>query len=297
MSKKFIDLSGKIDSFILDILETITKVSRALSMDFFVVGATARDVILEYGYGISTIRATKDIDFGVQVSNWKQFENLKKSLINTGRFSSTKEAQRLEYKDAFPVDILPFGKIADPNESFTWPPEHEIEMNVLGFDESYEQSILVRLKAEPVLEVRFASLAGLAIMKIIAWEDKYPLRKSDAKDLTLLIRNYLAAGNENRLYNEESDLIVDDFDYDRTSARLLGRDIAAICRPKTLEAIMGTLNRETGSQSRYRLAEDMVNNSENFDDNFEEVLRLLENLKIGILERSENVQYNHLELI
>ena len=67
MSKKLIDLSGKIDSLILEILETIEKVSRSLSMDFFVVGATARDIILECAYGISNLRATQDIDFGVRV--------------------------------------------------------------------------------------------------------------------------------------------------------------------------------------------------------------------------------------
>ena len=162
-------------------------------------------------------------------------------------------------------------------------------MNILGINESYEHSMLVRLKAEPLLEVRFVSLAGLAIMKIIAWYDKYPLRKSDAKDLSLLIRNYLAVGNEKRLYNEESDLIVDDFDYEGASARLLGRDIAAISHRKTLEVIIGILNSETSNQSRYRLIEHMVKDSENFDYDFEEILKLLESLKIGLLERSKKV--------
>ena len=85
-------------------------------------------------------------------------------------------------------------------------------MSVLGFDESYEHSMLVRLNTDPLLELRFVSLPGLAILKIIAWKDEYPLRKSDAKDLLLIIRNYLAAENENRLYNEESDIMEDDFE-------------------------------------------------------------------------------------
>jgi len=289
MSKKLIDLSEKIDDFILEILEAITNISQSLSIDFFVVGATARDIILECLYDISTIRATIDIDFGVRVSSWKQFEKFKEGLIQTESFKATKEVQRLTYQDTFPVDIIPFGKIADKKESFTWPPEHEIEMNILGFNEAYEHSLSVRLKAEPLLEVRFASIAGLAIMKIIAWKDKYPLRKSDAKDLLMLIRNYLATGNENRLYQEESDLIVDDFDYERASARLLGRDIASISYPKTLETVIEILNQETGHQSRYRLVEDMLFDSENFDNNFEEILQLLDDLKTGLLERSKKV--------
>jgi predicted nucleotidyltransferase len=288
MSKQLIDLSGKVDSFLLEIFKEITKVSQTLSIDFFVVGATARDIILESGYGIPTIRATKDIDFGVQVSNWEEFSRLKEGLIKTGNFTSTKETQRLKNKNGVPVDIIPFGKIANQKELFTWPPEHEMEMNVLGFDESYEHSILVRLNTDPLLELRFVSLAGLAILKIIAWKDKYPLRKSDAKDLLLLIRNYLAAGNENRLYNEESDIMVDDFDYERASARLLGRDMATISYPKTLEAIVEVLNRETGNQSHYRLIEDMIN-FKYLENDFEEILQLLEHLKIGVLERYKKV--------
>ena len=284
MSKTLINLSGKIDSFFLEIFKEITKVSQTLSIDFFVIGATARDIILESGYGIPTIRATRDIDFGVQVSNWEQFSRIKEGLIQTGNFNSTRETQRLKYKNALFVDIIPFGKIANQKKLFTWPSEHEAEMNVLGFDEAYEHSLFVRLNSDPLIELRFISLAGLAVLKIIAWKDKYPLRKSDAKDLLLLIRNYLAAENENRLYNEESDIMEDDFDYERASARLLGRDMAGISYPKTLKAIMKILNQETSNQSRYRLIEDMID-FKYLENDFEEILQLIEHLKIGILER------------
>jgi len=284
MSKQLIDLSGKIDSFLLEIFTEIEKVSQTLSIDFFVVGATARDIILEFGYGIPTIRATKDIDLGIQVSNWEEFSRFKEDLVKGRNFTSTKETQRLKHKNGIPVDIIPFGKVANQKALFTWPPEHETEMNVLGFDESYKHSILVRLNTNPQLDLRFVSLPGLAILKIIAWKDKYPLRKSDAKDLLLLIRNYLAAENENRLYNEESDIMEDDFDYERASARLLGRDMAAISNPNTLEAIIEILNQETGDQSHYRLIQDMRDNKYHQND-FDEILQLLEHLKTGILER------------
>lgn len=108
MSKTLINLSGKIDSFFLEIFKEIIKVTQTLSIDFFVIGATARDIILESGYGIPTIRATRDIDFGVQVSNWEQFSRIKEGLIQTGNFNSTRETQRLKYKNALFVDIIPF---------------------------------------------------------------------------------------------------------------------------------------------------------------------------------------------
>lgn len=96
MKGKLIDLSGKIDSTIVEILQAISKVAESLNTPFFVVGATVRDIILQYGYGIPTKRATQDIDFGVQVSDWEQYRHLRQGLISTGKFTSDKKkAQRL----------------------------------------------------------------------------------------------------------------------------------------------------------------------------------------------------------
>ena len=71
----------------------------------------------------------------------------------------------------------------------------------------------------------------------------------------------------------------------RASARLLGRDIAAILNPKTAKTILKILNRETGKQDHYRLIEDMREIPRDFSNNFEENLQLLEELKLGILEK------------
>ena len=69
----------------------------------------------------------------------------------------------------------------------------------------------------------------MALMKIISWNDRYSERDRDAKDLALLRRTYLDAGNVEHLNNEEADLVEkEDFDYVRAGARLLGRDIAVI---------------------------------------------------------------------
>lgn len=287
MNRTLLDLSGKIDSLTVQILETIANVAESLAVPFFVVGATARDIILEYGYGIRTKRATQDIDFGVQVSDWDHYRQLREGLIDTGEFRpDEKEAQRLLYEGSLRIDLIPFGAIAYPDNSLSWPPDHEIVMSTLGFEESYCYSLTVRLRPNPVLDVQFASLAGLALMKIISWHDKYPERDRDAKDLALLMGTYSDAGNTERLFNEEADLVEEvDFDYVRAGARLLGRDIAAILNPKTAKTVLEILNQETGEQNRYRLVEDMMEIGAAFEDNFEENLQLLEEMKVGILER------------
>lgn len=286
MKENLLDLSGKIDNPTREIFECIANAADSLNIPFFVVGAAARDIILQYGYGILTTRATADIDFGVQVSDWEHYKQLRDGLISTGKFASDKKkAQRILFDKNFPVDIIPFGAIANLDNSVSWPPDHEVEMSTLGFEESYRHSLTVRLRSDPILDVQFSSLPGLALMKIISWHDRYPERKRDAKDLMLLMRNYLDVGNEERLYNEEVDLLEENFDYLRASARLLGRDIAAILNPKTGKTILEILDRETGKQDRYRLIEDMRDISGGFNNNFEENLQLLEELKAGILEK------------
>ncbi len=123
-------------------------------------------------------------------------------------------------------------------------------------------------------------------MKIITWNDRYPERDRDAKDLALLMRTYLDAGNVEHLNNEEADLVEkEDFDYVRAGARLLGRDIAVILRSETTKTVLEILNRETGEKDRYRLVEDMMDRSGVVNDNFDEKLQLLEELRSGILER------------
>ncbi len=286
MRKNLLDLSGKISDFIIVVLEVISDVANNLSIPFFVIGATARDILLNNYYGIKTERATYDIDLGISVETWNIFENLTESLIATGNFKKIKSPQRLFYKDKFPVDIVPFGRISDPKNSIKWPPNNEIEMSTLGFKESYDHSVLVRLKSNPKLEVKFASLCGLALMKIISWDEKYPERSKDAKDLDFIMRNYIYAGNEERVYDEESDLFEgENFDYEYMSSRLLGRDIALMSEPKTKDKIRNILNHQTGKRTRYRMVEDMMRSNSVFRNDFEEKLNLLEELKKGLLER------------
>ncbi len=67
------DLSGKVSKGVVEIYSTVSKVAEGLEIPFFVVGATARDMVLELGYGIEPSRATRDIDLGVKVSGCEQF--------------------------------------------------------------------------------------------------------------------------------------------------------------------------------------------------------------------------------
>ncbi len=283
MSRNFLNLSEKIDPARIEVLEAVSQVADSLGIPFFIIGAEARDLILEKGYGISTIRATLDIDFALCVSNWYQYADLKESLLSSEQFTPAEFTHRIKHKNDLFIDLIPFGPIAGKAKTVTWPPQNEISMNVLGFEEVYESSLFIRVRSDPVLEVRIASLAGLIATKLISWKDKYPERARDAQDISLILNHYTDAGNQDRMFEEAPDLVErEDFDYIYAGARLLGRDIAKIVNPETEKAISAILDRETGDQKHYRLVEQMMSGGE-----FEHNLKLLKELKTGIGERAE----------
>lgn len=283
MSKNLLDLSGKIDTGMVEIFEAVSKLTSSLNIPYFVVGARARDLVLYYGYGIETIRATMDIDFGIKVSVWEQFNQLKNGLIASGEFSNSDYVHRIVHKTSVPIDIIPFGKITRENSSYSWPPDHNIEMNVLGFNEAFNFSIPARIRTNPNLDVPLASPAGLAMLKIISWNDEKYNRLKDAQDLFLLIRNHIDIGNEDRFYKEIDTFQFDneDFDYELASSQLLGRDIASICVTESINRILQILERETNDKSQYKLVSDMMKSYQPYQ-NFEYCLGLLKHLRVGI---------------
>ena len=285
MKGKLLDLSGKIDRARLLAFEKVSKVADSLCIPFFLIGAAARDLILVNGHNIPTIRATLDIDFGVQVPSWDQYLKLKQGLVETGEFTETEDVQRVMFLSSLRIDLIPFGPIADKTSMIKWPPSQEIVMSVLGFEESFRHSQTVRLSSNPKLDIKIVTLAGLAAMKIISWKDRYPERDRDASDLALIIRNYTDAGNVERIFDEALDLVdSEDFDYVSVGARLLGRDIAVILSTDAKAIVLEILNNETGKQDRYRLLEDMMRSDLLLTNDFKNVLKWLEEVKTGILE-------------
>jgi predicted nucleotidyltransferase len=225
-------------------LQHVAAVASELGIPFFVVGATARDLILRHGFGIEPGRATRDVDLGFRVASWDQYQALRVALIETEHFDPIETKQRLRFRGIIPVDVLPFGPIADPETKLRWQPDEDIELDLTGFDEAFEYAIPVTVSRDPATEVRVASVAGLVLMKIFSWNDRRPASK-DAIDLGTLIRSYLQTGNEERLWDEHDDLLHhEDFDFQVAGAHVLGRDLARICHKATRDKILDILDRE-----------------------------------------------------
>ena len=86
---RLLDLSGKIDECTLALYEHIIAAASALEIQFFVIGATARDLILDRNYNIRPFRATEDVDLGVRVADWEQFAALKAGWLRPENLEKT----------------------------------------------------------------------------------------------------------------------------------------------------------------------------------------------------------------
>lgn len=278
MKNILIDISGKIDSSYIAAIEEIKKVADSLKISFFIVGALARDIIMEYFYKIKAPRMTMDIDLGIRVSSWNQFDQLINTLELSGEFKKLKEKHRVIYKDVM-VDIVPFGGISDKNEKISWPPENEVVMSVMGFNEVYNNSTLVRLQNNPILEVKIPTLPGLAILKLIAWKDNFPNRSKDAEDLLFIMKKYEFMGIEDKLYDSELQLLQnEDFDNQIAGIVLLGKEMSKICTNKTFEYLRKIIDEETSENSDYNLIKYMLLTKR---EDFNRILFLLRKLKEG----------------
>lgn len=257
MTNTSLDLSHQNDLRWLSALIAAVRVGAA-GIPFFVAGATARDMLLWYAHQIPTGRATKDVDIAVAVAGWTEFSELKGRLLASGLFSEDRHIPgRVQYQGSLDVDLLPFGGIEDRNRSIAWPPDQETVLNMFAFREVLAAAIEVQLPGGE--RVRMPSLAGLGLLKIVAWvERRLTAPGKDAADLRLILRHYLSAGHEDRLWDEGARLLAEPgFDYEIAGAWLFGRDMATMLDQEGRLWLSTLLRREADPEGPLRLVGDM----------------------------------------
>lgn len=270
---------------LLRVVRELDGIARSLGVPFFLAGASARDIVLVNLWGQPPGRATVDIDFAFAVDGWAEFNRLRDALIATGRFARVPhQGQRLIYTDPehgfqLPMDCIPFRGVASDRKTIAWPPEGDFILNVAGFEEAMDAALHIEL--EPGLVIAVASLPGLAMLKILAWADRRLENSKDAADLYRILRTYDIAGNQDRLFSHEIQLL-ETVGYDLTlaGARLLGLDAARIADSVATEQIVNMLSSE-GRQDA--LIVDMIK-AASYEENANSVARILECFRRGFFE-------------
>lgn len=238
MTITLLNIANKIDPATVSVYEAVSNAAASLKLPYFVVGASARDLVMQHGYGAKVERATQDVDFGIQVADWNAFDALKATLEEQG-FNRAKVEHRLYSKEGTPVDIVPFGGTQDGRAQIAWPPKGEWVMSVLGFQEAYVHALQVRIQENPFIDIPVASPEGMMLLKLIAWTDRpKEKRAKDAEDIFFLLKSYeKIPAIADTLYDNED--LMDSYGWDITfaAAQQLGSNTAAIASSPTEEAI------------------------------------------------------------
>ena len=197
-------------------------------ISFFVIGATARDIVMALNNQKSG-RLTHDLDIAITVKDWEQWQKVEEEIVSLENFSKDPDQkQRFLYKDKFQLDIVPFGDIMKQDSKIFWPPDEDFAMSVLGFDAAEEASLKVNIDQE--IEIQIASLSGIFLLKIIAWKDRNHKSNKDADDIGFILENYLTINEERAAVNYYDAIYTEDFTMVKGGATLLGIDVSEILK-------------------------------------------------------------------
>ena len=247
MTNSLLDFSQRAElSLYAEVVADVEAAAALLGAQVLIVGAFARDLRLLYRHGIPTRRETEDVDIALAMPDWATFETLRARLIESGNFQASGTAlQGLRYRSGLPLDLVPFGRLETADRTIVWPPHGDTVMDVFGFQEALASADRIVLPQN--VQARLISLPALALLKIVCWHDRhYRYPGKDAHDLNLIIRNYLIAGNEERLWYEFVAWTQEEgFDFESAGARMLGHDIRSLLDNAGIERIAAILSEQS----------------------------------------------------
>lgn len=239
-----------LDSLVLAAIQSVAAAAAAEHVPFMIIGATARDILLEHVLGRPPTRATRDVDFAIAVQTWDAFNRVHQHLLNEGFKADGPHKLRGTLKgmgaasQQLEIDLLPFGGVEASGEpTVKWPPDAAIFFNVAGYADAMATALSVEV--EPGLTVKVASLPAFAAMKLLAWHDRRLQNDGkDGGDFVALLRQYGEAGNRDRIYEGEGRSYLDSVNYqpELVAAWLLGRDTRRVSSEYTLQRLFKILD-------------------------------------------------------
>lgn len=268
------------------ISEMLTALENGLNkygIDFYLVGAVARDVWMTAINDIPPSRVTGDIDFAVFINDKNTYADLREYLINIEGFIPYKgNGFVLKWKNIIQIDLMPFGEIESKPSNVTVEGTGLTSLNMPGFKEIYDSG-LPEAELEEKHSFKFCTLPGIVLLKLIAFQERPEIRRDDIKDISKILKHFFDMYAD-EIYENHNDLFGDkDINLQWIAARVLGRDMGKIAQlnEDLFLRIKKILKKNTVDIHSSDIAKIMA---EFFQNTIEDNVKLLEQVKIGYLE-------------
>lgn len=241
---------------LVELLRKLTDSFSKMDKEFYVIGATARDIVMQQLLDTESKRRTRDLDIAIAIPDWGAFEQVKQSLIVDG-FEKSRDMQQRFYYGEYELDIVPYGVVAKDDDNIYWPPEEVVAMSVKGFDEVLSEAITVSIDDD--FKIKIASLHGLFLLKFNAWLDRNAKTSKDAEDMSFIFSNYFLANLEREIHQEVYDW--ENFDDYIVGGYWLAYDIVALLNKEQLCYYKNVIEGELAKEEESRLLNHMLENS------------------------------------
>lgn len=222
------------------VLRDFSRIAAGLRLGYVLIGAGARLLLPQWRCAGRDMRHTEDWDFGVQLENWKAFEELRKALQGAGLFRATAIRHRMLHVTGAQLDFVPFGNIESPTGTLRWEGE-ERSMNVLGFAEALSSAHCIAVEDDFFLPV--VGMPGFSVLKLFSYADRVGHKKIiDLQDCYTTLSIYHAVCNPEAVFDRcATQLISGNFTWEMAGAWMLGIDAAEIMHEKTRDALLQVL--------------------------------------------------------
>lgn len=217
------------DEDLKEIFDALEEAFEALSIDYYLIGAIARDVW--YTVGGKSFRTSKDVDFAAMIGSTADYEAVRTFLIERNFTESKGNAFVLINPKGVQIDILPFGGI-EIDSSVQLHATGMASIQVNGFQEVY-QAGTATMTMKTGHEFKVATLPAIVLLKMIAFDDRPERRQKDAKDIANIVEHFFDLQSE-FIYTEHSDIfqledeLIKQLTLQDIAATVMGREIAKI---------------------------------------------------------------------
>lgn len=241
---------------LVELLRVLTGSFRRMNRDFYVIGATARDIIIQQLLNTTSGRKTRDLDIAIAIPDWGAFEQVTEALVADGFKKDRYMHQRFYYGD-YELDVVPYGFVAKEDDNIYWPPEETIAMSVKGFNEVLADAITINIDHE--FDIKIASLHGLFLLKFNAWLDRHLSTSKDAEDMSFILSNYFYANLKRNIHPEVYDWEC--FDEYVVGGYWLAHDLLTLLNETQIEYYKNCIEDELRKEENSALINQILENS------------------------------------